>query len=71
MSVEEAKNMTDNVVVQAESVGLKYNFGTMKPANTFNAHRLAKLAEQEGLGAESSRAIIKCIFYRIETNRYG
>ena len=69
MSVEEAKGMTDNVVTQAESVGLKYNFSTMKPANTFKAHRLAKLAEQEGLGAEIAEQLLHAYF--IESKQIG
>ncbi len=69
MSIEEAKGMTDNVVTQAESVGLKYNFSTMKPANTFKAHRLAKLAEQEGLGAEIAEQLLHAYF--IESKQIG
>ena len=51
MSIEEAKKMTENVEIQAKTVGLDYDFDKVTPANTFRAHRLAKLAEQEGLGA--------------------
>ena len=69
MSIEEAKGMTDNVVTQAESVGLKYNFSTMKPANTFKAHRLAKLAEEEGLGAEIAEQLLHAYF--IESKQIG
>ena len=69
MSIEEAKGMTDNVVTQAESVGLKYNFSTMKPANTFKAHRLAKLAETEGLGAEIAEQLLHAYF--IESKQIG
>ena len=69
ISIEEAKGMTDNVVTQAESVGLKYNFSTMKPANTFKAHRLAKLAEQEGLGAEIAEQLLHAYF--IESKQIG
>jgi len=62
MSVAEAKGMTDNVVVQAETVGLKYDFASLRPANTFNAHRIAKLAEQEGLGEEITERLLKAYF---------
>ncbi len=62
MSVEEAKKMTDNVVDQAKTVGLNYNFDVMTPANTFNAHRLAKLAEQEGLDKTVSENLLKAYF---------
>ena len=69
ISIDEAKSMTDNVVVQAESVGLKYNFDAMHPANTFNAHRLAKLAEQKGLGEEMTEQLLQAYF--IESKRIG
>jgi predicted DsbA family dithiol-disulfide isomerase len=62
MSVEEAKKMTDNVVDQARAVGLNYNFDVMTPANTFNAHRLAKLAEQEGFDKTVSESLLKAYF---------
>ena len=62
MSVEEAKKMTDNVVEQAKAVGLNYNFDVMTPANTFNAHRLAKLAEQEGFDKTVSESLLKAYF---------
>ncbi|KAA0948462.1 DsbA family oxidoreductase [Sporosarcina sp. ANT_H38] len=62
MSVEEAKKMTDNVVDQAKSVGLNYNFDAMTPSNTFNAHRLAKLAEQEGFDKTVSENLLKAYF---------
>ena len=62
MSVEEAKKMTDNVVDQAKAVGLNYNFDVMTPANTFNAHRLAKLAEQEGFDKTVSESLLKAYF---------
>lgn len=62
MSVEEAKNMTDNVGEQAKSVGLDYDFKKMKPANTFDAHRIAKLAEQLGVAPEVSERLLKAYF---------
>lgn len=62
MSIEEAKKMTDNVAVQAETVGLNYNFDKMTPANTFNAHRLAKLAEQEGVDKTVSEQLLQAYF---------
>ncbi|MFJ7935038.1 DsbA family protein [Sporosarcina sp. NPDC096371] len=65
-SVEEAKRMTENVKVQAESVGLHYNFDKMAPANTFNAHRLAKLAEQQGIGAQASERLLQAYFIDAE-----
>lgn len=69
MSIEEAKKMTDNVEVQAKTVGLDYDFAKMTPANTFRAHRLAKLAEQEGIGAELSERLLQAYF--IEGQKIG
>ncbi len=69
MSLEEAKKMTDNVEVQAKTVGLDYDFDKMTPANTFRAHRLAKLAEQEGIGAELSERLLRAYF--IEGQKIG
>jgi predicted DsbA family dithiol-disulfide isomerase len=68
-SLDEAKNMTDNVAVQAKTVGLNYDFAKMTPANTFNAHRLAKLAEQEGVGTEMSERLLQAYF--IENQKIG
>lgn len=68
-SIDEAKKMTDNVAVQAKTVGLDYDFSKMTPANTFNAHRLAKLAEQEGVGAKMSERLLQAYF--IEAEKIG
>ncbi|WP_342514225.1 DsbA family oxidoreductase [Sporosarcina sp. FSL K6-1522] len=65
-TVAEAKKMTDNVAVQAQSVGLNYDFANMTPANTFNAHRLAKLAEQEGVGGQVSERLLQAYFVDAE-----
>ena len=68
-SLEEAKNMTGNVVEQAKTVGLSYDFENLRPANTFDAHRLAKLAEQEGLGDEIAEQLLKSYF--VEAKEIG
>lgn len=62
ISNEEAKAMTDNVAIQAQSVGLYYDFEKMSPANTFHAHRLAKFAEQEGLGDKMTEELLHAYF---------
>lgn len=43
-SMEQAQQMTENVKNFAKSVNLELNFEDVKPTNTYNAHRLAKLA---------------------------
>ncbi|MDS9472134.1 DsbA family protein [Sporosarcina pasteurii] len=69
ISIEEAKAMTDNVALQAQSVGLNYDFEKMRPANTFHAHRLAKFAEQEGLGEQMTEQLLHAYF--IEGEKIG
>ncbi len=62
MPAEEAKNMSDNIVQQAKTVGLAYDYENLYPANTFDAHRLAKLAEQEGKGAQAAEKFLNAYF---------
>lgn len=62
MSIDQAKQMNANVGKQAEEVGLTYHFDTMIPTNTFDAHRLAKFAENNNLGAEMNERLLKAYF---------
>lgn len=62
MSLEEAKVMTDNVTAQAKAANLMYDFDKMTRANTFQAHRLAKFAEEEGLGEEMTERLLYAYF---------
>src|SRR6185312_880891 len=62
MSIDEAKKMTANVVEQAKTVGLNYNFDEMTSTNTFDAHRIAKLAEQEGVDKTVSERLLQAYF---------
>lgn len=62
MSVDEAKKMNENVGEQAKNVGLNYNFDKMSPTNTFDAHRIAKLAEQEGVDKTVSERLLQAYF---------
>ncbi|OQP04977.1 disulfide bond formation protein DsbA [Geobacillus sp. 46C-IIa] len=45
---EEAKRANADIGRQAEAVGLTFRFETMKPTNTFDAHRLAQYAKEKG-----------------------
>jgi predicted DsbA family dithiol-disulfide isomerase len=45
MSLEQAKQANKSVGQQATTVGLTYQFDSMKPTNTFDAHRLTKFAK--------------------------
>lgn len=47
-SVERAKQMTAGLTEQAKQEGLIFHFDTMKPTNTFDAHRLQKYANTFG-----------------------
>ncbi|WP_316802419.1 DsbA family oxidoreductase [Pedobacter nototheniae] len=49
MPVEQAKQMTQQVVDMAKNAGLTIDFGKNIPANTFNAHRLIHLAAKHQL----------------------
>lgn len=66
---EAAKQMTVSVKQQAQTVGLEYDFDRIKPANTFDAHRLAKWAEAQGKPAEVSERLLKAYF--IEAQEIG
>ncbi len=44
-SVEQSKQMMVGITEQAKTVGLDFKFDTMKPSNTFDAHRLTKFAK--------------------------
>jgi predicted DsbA family dithiol-disulfide isomerase len=66
-SLEEANGMLQNVAVQAKTVGLDYNVEGMKQANTFDAHRLAKLGEQEGKGDAVTERLLQGHFIKGET----
>jgi len=61
-SAEQAKQMMVNVADQAKMVGLNFHFDTMKPTNTFNAHRLEKFAATHGKGAEVAEKLLYANF---------
>ncbi|UOQ86391.1 DsbA family oxidoreductase [Gracilibacillus salinarum] len=44
MSLDQAKHANQQIGEQAKAVGLEFVFDTMKPGNTFDAHRLSKYA---------------------------
>ena len=62
MSLEQAKQANQNVGNQAATVGLTYNFDSMKPANTFDAHRLAKFAKVNGKEAVVTEKLLHAYF---------
>ncbi len=59
LSVEQARTLNEQVAAQAETVGLTYRFDTMKYTNTYDAHRIAKYAGEQGKGKE----FVERVFY--------
>ncbi len=57
--VEKSKEMMAGIAEQAKSSGLDFQFDTMKPANTFDAHRLMKFAREH----KKDFALSEKIFY--------
>ncbi|ANB61922.1 DsbA family oxidoreductase [Anoxybacteroides amylolyticum] len=59
ISVDEAKRVNTDISKQAEAIGLTFHFETMKPTNTFDAHRLAQYAKEKGKLDE----VVERLFY--------
>ncbi|MBB5354790.1 protein disulfide-isomerase [Anoxybacillus mongoliensis] len=59
ISVDEAKRANADIGKQAEALGLTFRFETMKPTNTFDAHRLAQYAKKKGKLHE----VVERLFY--------
>jgi predicted DsbA family dithiol-disulfide isomerase len=62
VSYREAENMINNVSQHANRVGLTMRFDLVKQTNTFDAHRLTKLAKTLNLEHELSNALYKAYF---------
>jgi len=62
MSVEQAKQSNEGLGRQAATVGLTFNFDDMKPGNTFDAHRLAKLGKAQGKEAVLTEKLLHAYF---------
>ncbi|MFC2947877.1 DsbA family oxidoreductase [Virgibacillus sediminis] len=62
MPVEEAKAMNESVGRQAAELGLDYNFEKMQHTNTFDAHRVAQYAEEQGKGREMTERLLRAYF---------
>lgn len=61
-SVDQAKQMTGNLAETARRQGIVMNFDKVVIANTFDAHRLAHLAQSKGLGNEAEESLFKAHF---------
>lgn len=62
MSVEHAKQMTDQVVQMAAQSGLKFNYEKTVVANTRNAHRLIQMAKVHLLGDKAEETLFEAYF---------
>ncbi|WP_100012190.1 DsbA family oxidoreductase [Lentibacillus sediminis] len=62
MPAEQAKQMNESVGKQAAEVGLTYNFDTMQHTNTFDAHRVAQYAVEQGKGEEMTERLLHAYF---------
>ncbi|MCA1053890.1 DsbA family oxidoreductase [Rossellomorea aquimaris] len=58
-SIEQAKNMARGMKDHGAQVGIEFNFDDNIPTNTFNAHRLSKLASDLGQGKEMTESLFK------------
>ncbi|MDB4926880.1 DsbA family oxidoreductase [Mucilaginibacter sp.] len=59
---DHAQQLNDQVTQMAAEVGLTYNFDKAVVANSFDAHRFAHLAKQNGLGDEAEESLFKAYF---------
>jgi predicted DsbA family dithiol-disulfide isomerase len=62
MSVAQAKQRFDMFQTQAKTVGLTYNYDIIQMTNSFDAHRLAKWANQFGKEYELTDRLMKAYF---------
>jgi len=61
-SVEEMKQMAENMRQQAAEMGLDFQFDTIVPTNTFDAHRLFQRAREQGFGEQVSEQLFHAHF---------
>ncbi|MDZ7706784.1 MAG: DsbA family oxidoreductase [Trueperaceae bacterium] len=59
VSLEQARQMTANVVAMSEGEGLEVRLDLAKPGNTFDAHRLIHLAADHGLRTEANERLLR------------
>ncbi|MBA2876318.1 DsbA family oxidoreductase [Thermaerobacillus caldiproteolyticus] len=62
ITIEQAKKANEDIARQAEAVGLTFRFESMLPTNTFDAHRLAKYADEHGKLLEMAERLLKAYF---------
>jgi len=62
MTLDEAKNRLDGITQNAKTVGLDYRYDLMQMTNSYDAHRLAKWANQFALEAKLTDRLMKAYF---------
>jgi predicted DsbA family dithiol-disulfide isomerase len=61
-SLDWSKQMHENVAQMARVVGLDYRFDRVKPANTFEAHRVIQLAKKRDLADKMEERLFRAYF---------
>lgn len=61
-SLEWAKQANEDLKQKAAEVGIEFNPEKIIPTNSFDAHRLIKLAEENGLADEAEEELFKAYF---------
>jgi predicted DsbA family dithiol-disulfide isomerase len=61
-TIDHARQMNDHVTQMAAEVGLAYDFDKAIVANSFDAHRFAHLAKQNGKGEMAEEALFNAYF---------
>lgn len=61
-TTDNIKRMNERLVDQAAEVGLTYNVASMQYTNTFDAHRVAKLAAKQGKGNDMVERLFQAFF---------
>ncbi len=60
--VEKAKEFNNQITSQGKEIGINYDFDKVIPTNSFDAHRLAHYAKNEGKSIELSDRLFKAFF---------
>jgi len=61
-TIDHARQMNDHVTQMAAEVGLSYDMDKAVVANSFDAHRFAHLAKQNGKGEAAEEALFEAYF---------
>lgn len=62
VSRDEARSMNDRVLASAHGADLEVDFDRVRPANTFDAHRMLHLAAEHGQEDEMARLLFDAYF---------